>query len=316
MDWVRIGNGIDENSFGIVWRVQHEKSTRQKILPPERFLQHNIDSYVVQTVLPITNIPLSGGIALGQKHKETLEGLDKFIECAINDDDELEKEIEGSLEYTESIVLCKSRVNRYLGNLNKLQELSTLNLSNVTTEPERKLKTNTKLQRKSLDKFSGDICGFQEFWPQYEAAIHENQNLQYIEKFNYLKSLLTDSAATAISGLPLTLESYRKAVEILKDRFVKHTSAPTLNALTEVNCAFCNGKHKANSCDLNLEERKNSLRKQSKCFRCYKKFHIKSRSKAIHLKCSICKSKGHQNSLCSQTNSDNSTKEEKIVLSS
>ncbi|GIX68191.1 uncharacterized protein CEXT_692751 [Caerostris extrusa] len=131
------------------------------------------------------------------------------------------EEIEGSLEYTESIVLCKSRVNRCLGNLNKLQELSTLNLSGVTTESERKLKTNTKLPRISLDKFSGDICRFQEFWPQYEAAIHENENLQDIEKFDYLKSLLTDSAATAISGLPLTPENYRKAVEILKERFGK-----------------------------------------------------------------------------------------------
>ncbi|GIY68034.1 hypothetical protein CEXT_202871 [Caerostris extrusa] len=78
-----------------------------------------------------------------------------------------------------------------------------------------------KLPRISLDKFSGDICRFQEFWPQYEAAIHENENLQDIEKFNYLKSLLTDSAATAISGLPLTPENYRKAVEILKERFGK-----------------------------------------------------------------------------------------------
>ncbi|GIZ00555.1 hypothetical protein CEXT_256511, partial [Caerostris extrusa] len=40
-------------------------------------------------------------------HKEPLEGLDHSIECLINDDDELEKEIEGSLEYTESVVLCK-----------------------------------------------------------------------------------------------------------------------------------------------------------------------------------------------------------------
>ncbi|GIY52055.1 uncharacterized protein CEXT_266531 [Caerostris extrusa] len=163
---------------------------------------------------------LNDNLTVLLEHKETLEGLDKSIECAINDD-ELEEEIEGSLEYTESIVLCKSRLNRCLGNLNKLQELSTLNLSGVTTESERKLKTNTKLPRISLDKFSGDICRFQEFWPQYEAAVHENESLQDIEKFNYLKSLLTDSAATAISGLPLTPENYRKEVDILKDRFGK-----------------------------------------------------------------------------------------------
>ncbi|GIX82397.1 reverse transcriptase [Caerostris extrusa] len=110
------------------------------------------------------------------EHKEALEGLDKSIECVINDNDELQKEIKGSLEYTESIVLYK---------------------------------------------FSDDICRFQEFWLQYGAAIHENENLQDIEKFNYLKSLLTDSVATVISGIPLTPENYRKAVEILKDRFGK-----------------------------------------------------------------------------------------------
>ncbi|GIX86605.1 reverse transcriptase [Caerostris extrusa] len=137
---------------------------------------------------------LNDNLTVLLEHKEILEGLDKFIECAINNDDELEKEIEGSLEYTESIVLCKSRVNRYLGKLNKLQELSTLNLSNVTTEPERKLKTNTKLPRISLDKFS-------------------KEDLDDILVFHF------GPTATAISGLPLTPENYRKAVDILKDRF-------------------------------------------------------------------------------------------------
>ncbi|GIY34586.1 uncharacterized protein CEXT_165661 [Caerostris extrusa] len=157
---------------------------------------------------------LNGNLTVLLEHKETLERLDKSIECAINDD-ELEEEIEGSLEYTESIVLCKSRVNRYLGNLNKLQELSSLNLSNVTTEPERKLKTNTKLPRISLDKFSEVIfVSFRNFGPSTrQLAIHENENLQDIVKFNYLKSLLTDSAAIAISGLPLTPENYRKKRE-------------------------------------------------------------------------------------------------------
>ncbi|GIY16088.1 hypothetical protein CEXT_692431 [Caerostris extrusa] len=41
-----------------------------------------------------------------------------------------------------------------------------------------------------------------------------------------------------------------------------YTSGHALNTLMEVTCSFCNGKHKSNSCDLNLEERKNSLRKK------------------------------------------------------
>ncbi|GIY10379.1 hypothetical protein CEXT_384221 [Caerostris extrusa] len=123
---------------------------------------------------------LNDNLTVLLEHKETLEGLNKSIECLINDDDnELEIEIEGYFEYTESIVFCKLRVNRYLGNLNKLQKLSSLNLYNVITESEKKkLKTDMKLPRKSLDRFSSDFCRFQEFRPQHEAAIHENENLQ------------------------------------------------------------------------------------------------------------------------------------------
>ncbi|GIX93944.1 rab GTPase-binding effector protein 1 [Caerostris extrusa] len=127
---------------------------------------------------------LNGNLTVLLEHKETLKGLDKSIECAINVD-ELEEEIEGSLEYTESIVLCKSRVNRYLGKLNKLQELSCLILCSVNTESERKLKTNTKLPRISLDKFSGDFL--------------ENQRLQVMDMCR-MQSVLTSEQQRQIAG--------------------------------------------------------------------------------------------------------------------
>ena len=38
---------------------------------------------------------------------------------------------------------------------------------------------------------------------------------------NYLNGILKGKAARAISGLPLTEENYRKATELLKERFGK-----------------------------------------------------------------------------------------------
>ena len=53
----------------------------------------------------------------------------------------------------------------------------------------------------------------------YESAIHNNDNLSDIDKFNYLKSLLERTAYDAISGLTLTSANYHEAVAILKKRF-------------------------------------------------------------------------------------------------
>ena len=40
-----------------------------------------------------------------------------------------------------------------------------------------------------------------------------------IEKFNFLRSFLTDSAYSLISGLSLNSENYKEAVNVLKERF-------------------------------------------------------------------------------------------------
>ena len=55
------------------------------------------------------------------------------------------------------------------------------------------------------------------FWDSFEAAIHNKDELSSVDKFNYLNTLLEDSAAAA--GLTLTSANYGEAVEILKKRF-------------------------------------------------------------------------------------------------
>ena len=57
------------------------------------------------------------------------------------------------------------------------------------------------------------------FWDTFESAIHKNTNLSDIDKFNYLHSLLENTAANAISGLTLTSGNYNEAIVILKKRF-------------------------------------------------------------------------------------------------
>ncbi|XP_003373047.1 conserved hypothetical protein [Trichinella spiralis] len=52
-----------------------------------------------------------------------------------------------------------------------------------------------------------------------EATINSNSNLSPIEKFNYLRSLLSGNAETAIRGLTLNAVNYETALTILNEKF-------------------------------------------------------------------------------------------------
>ncbi|GFV67290.1 DUF1758 domain-containing protein [Trichonephila clavipes] len=57
------------------------------------------------------------------------------------------------------------------------------------------------------------------FLELFKTAIHDNNSLNSIDKFTYLKGLLGSSALATVEGFAITAENYAKAVEILKDRF-------------------------------------------------------------------------------------------------
>ena len=68
--------------------------------------------------------------------------------------------------------------------------------------------------------FNGDVANWPSFWDQYDSAIHQKQNISDIDKFTYLKSYLCDSANSVISGLTLTSENYKEAIDFLRQRYV------------------------------------------------------------------------------------------------
>ena len=60
---------------------------------------------------------------------------------------------------------------------------------------------------------------WQEFWDHFESSIHSRENISKIDKFNYLKSLLSDTAYDTISGLTLTSANYDEAIDLLRKRY-------------------------------------------------------------------------------------------------
>jgi hypothetical protein len=75
------------------------------------------------------------------------------------------------------------------------------------------------LPKLSLAKFKGEVTKWNTFWDSFESAIHTNNDISKIDKFNYFNSLLEGIALRAIQGLTLTGANYDAAIEILRDRF-------------------------------------------------------------------------------------------------
>ena len=76
-----------------------------------------------------------------------------------------------------------------------------------------------KLPKVELKRFDGVLTNWATFWDMFQSSVHNNSELTDIDRFNYLHSLLEDSAADAISGLSITTANYAEAITILQKRF-------------------------------------------------------------------------------------------------
>jgi hypothetical protein len=109
--------------------------------------------------------------------------------------------------------------------------LKTVEASNVSSpgglgttmpsvsQPMHPSSARAKLPKLSLKKFSGNPTDWQSFYDSYKAAVHTNDRLSKVDKFNYLKSLVEGPAAAAIAGFSLTDENYETAFKLLEERF-------------------------------------------------------------------------------------------------
>jgi hypothetical protein len=62
------------------------------------------------------------------------------------------------------------------------------------------LSARAKLPKLPLKKFSGNLTDWQSFYDSYKAAVHTNDSLSKVDKFNYLKSLVEGPAVQQSHG--------------------------------------------------------------------------------------------------------------------
>lgn len=78
-----------------------------------------------------------------------------------------------------------------------------------------------KLPKLVLPKYKGAVTQWQNFWNSFNSSINVNPQLNKIDKFNHLHSLLEGQAARSIQRLPRSEANYDCAIDIFHKRFGK-----------------------------------------------------------------------------------------------
>ena len=140
-----------------------------------------------------------------------LEKYDEEIMSYMSDEDEIEKEIFDSSQVRGDMQKMILRIETKLG--------TSCSVNDVTVSTSSRTARSAKLPKLTLKSFGGNVIEFQSFWDNSKAAVHDNNTLEKITKFNYLKSYLYGTALSTISGLSLTGDNYDEAVKMIEDRF-------------------------------------------------------------------------------------------------
>ena len=141
--------------------------------------------------------------------------------------DAIEKEILERCEFNaslqEKILLITSCLSSPKQEANDVEETVTLPSASPQgsfhVQNGAKGTNKAKLTKITLPKFTGDATKWTKFWDSFSSAIYTSEDLNEVDKFQYLKSLLEGAAAGTISGLPLTSSNYNDAVDLLNKRF-------------------------------------------------------------------------------------------------
>ncbi|GFX13654.1 uncharacterized protein TNCV_1921671 [Trichonephila clavipes] len=109
----------------------------------------------------------------------------------------------------------------------KLDAIDASHLINVSVQnisiaiPTEQSNTNFRLPKLNIPVFSGKFEDWINFKDLFVTAVHSQTSLGNIQKFQYLKGLLSDKPASLIKHMSLSNESYKEAWGKLIDGYDK-----------------------------------------------------------------------------------------------
>ena len=123
-------------------------------------------------------------------------------------------------EYTDDLMGQKNKIAKFLRDAKaQVKQKKEENKSASFKSTTKKEAIHVKLPKITLKSFSGNPLEWLSFWDSFQASVDKNSDISGVDKMNYLCGLLKGEAARVIQGLPLSESNYKRAVDLLKERF-------------------------------------------------------------------------------------------------
>ncbi|XP_055589481.1 uncharacterized protein LOC129741726 [Uranotaenia lowii] len=154
-----------------------------------------------------------------------LEDMDSVNEKGDDDDDE-ERAMRKETRNRENKKIFKEFVNRYF--LLKQQLLSKMKViparptERRSTVSDSVLPCHTKYPELTLPTFCGELSEWINFRDNFRSLIHDNAQLNDMDKFNYLRTSLRDDALLQINQIQVSALNYGLAWNILQNKYENH----------------------------------------------------------------------------------------------
>ena len=140
-----------------------------------------------------------------------LKEINKEI-CALIDVNNIENDVIESLNFMKPL-------HKILAEISAKTESIKSTVASSESSHVSENKHSLRLPKLELRAFSGNPLEWQSFWDQFKASFHNNESINDVERFLYLRKFLSGSALSTISGLTLSDGNYNEAVNLLNSRY-------------------------------------------------------------------------------------------------
>ena len=180
---------------------RHRGNIKGRLTRADNFIVNNPNASKNQLIARLENLPLV--------FSEFLSIQDK-IDAKVKPEQLADKEKE-RCDFEENYFQVQAK---YKDKIEMKQEAPVPNGSIPVATSER-----SRLPAINLPKFDGKVSQWFSFSDTFSSLIHNDNSIDPIRKFHYLKSCLTDRASDSIESIPVTSENYAIAWETLTGRY-------------------------------------------------------------------------------------------------
>ena len=148
-----------------------------------------------------------------------IQTIDQSI-IEISAEDALEDTIIDTDDYIENVKVYIREMKTVSDDLYRAISVpSTGTVHENTNDSVSNHRRTVNLRKLQLPKFDGNLLQWISFNDAFTAAVHNDDNLEDVQIFQYLICQLTGEAAHTIEGLQLTNSIYLEAIALLKKRY-------------------------------------------------------------------------------------------------